>query len=94
MKQLLAIISLLLITTNAQAASTSLPIKAEIINLTLMPLEDAIAFCDERALECPLLRIKYEQAVSDNVNTAIPADAYKQIAQESLLVSAISIRYE
>ena len=39
----------------------SLRLRAVIVNLTLMPIEQAIAFCDERNLDCPAIREKAEE---------------------------------
>ncbi|MEC8664671.1 MAG: hypothetical protein VXY16_04300 [Pseudomonadota bacterium] len=47
--------------SDSQAENFTLTIRATIINLTLMPLEDAIAFCDERNLECPALRFEADE---------------------------------
>ncbi len=48
----------LLTATNALGASVTLPISARIINLTTMPVQEAIAFCDEHNMACPALREK------------------------------------
>lgn len=60
MKHIFLTIILILLSTNAFAASASLPVMVKIINLTQMPIEEAIAFCNERNLACPDLRQKYE----------------------------------
>lgn len=65
MKQILLTLGLVLITTEAFAASVALPIRATIINLTALPLAEAIAFCDERNMECPALRMKHERQATD-----------------------------
>ena len=65
MKTLLLTLTLTVVffSTNAWGASTEMPIGATIINLTTVPIEEAIAFCDERNLACPALREKYEMQV-------------------------------
>lgn len=45
-------------TCSAHSAEATLPMSARIINLTDMPLEEAIAFCNERNLVCPAIRSK------------------------------------
>lgn len=47
--------------SDSQAENFTLTIRATIINLTLIPLEDAIAFCDEHNLECPALRFEADE---------------------------------
>ena len=44
--------------TPAYAESARLPIKASIVNLAAMPIEQALNFCDQRNLDCPAIRIK------------------------------------
>ena len=50
MKILFIILLILSLSMPAYAESTQLPIRAVIINLTQMPIKQAIAFCDERGL--------------------------------------------
>lgn len=45
----------------AHSAEATLPMSARIINLTDMPIEEAIAFCDERNLVCPELRSQWDE---------------------------------
>lgn len=45
----------------AHSAEATLPMSATIINLTDVPLEEAIAFCDERNLICPELRSQWDE---------------------------------
>lgn len=40
------------------AASAELPIKVKIVNLTTMPVKDALQFCNERHIACPAIREK------------------------------------
>jgi hypothetical protein len=49
------------ISTPAFAQTATLPIRAVIINLTQMPIEQAIAFCNERGLECPNIRAALDE---------------------------------
>lgn len=44
----------------ANAAEVNLPMSAKIINLTDMPIEEAIAYCDAHNLPCPALRAEYD----------------------------------
>lgn len=63
MKYFFALFLLLATTTGAFGAervSVNMPIKSQIINLATMPVEEAIAFCDRRAMKCPAIRVKYE----------------------------------
>ena len=55
------VIGILSWASDSQAENFTLTIRATIINLTLIPLEDAIAFCDERNLECPALRFEADE---------------------------------
>ena len=54
-------IGVISLSSDSQAENFTLTIRATIINLTLIPLEDAIAFCDERNLECPALRFEADE---------------------------------
>lgn len=45
----------------ASAESVKLHMKARIINLTLMPIDEAVKFCDDRNMACPELRYRAEQ---------------------------------
>ena len=62
----------------AFAGEASLPIKATIINLTKIPLDDAIAFCDEHNFECSSIRDEYEQQslYEDANRLAVSEDGY------------------
>lgn len=65
MKLFFLVVLLGVLSSNAWAsgssgASATMPIKAKFVNLTTMPLEEALAFCDERSMPCPALREKYE----------------------------------
>ena len=55
------VIGILSWASDSQAENFTLTIRATIINLTLIPLEDAIASCDERNLECPALRFEADE---------------------------------
>lgn len=66
MKRIFLTLGLVFIATDAFAASAILPMQAKITNLTTIPVAEAIAFCDERNLECPALRRKYEQEREQN----------------------------
>lgn len=68
MKQLILTLGLVFIATPAFAASAVVPVSVTIINLTTMPIAEAIAFCDERNMECPALRKKYEQERAQNAS--------------------------
>ena len=65
MKFFFLTLCMVLVATNAFAkdgsgASIELPIGARIINLATMPVEEAIAFCDQRNMACPAIRERYE----------------------------------
>jgi hypothetical protein len=64
MKHIFLALSLVLVLmpTDVFAASANLPVTARIINLTTMPIEEAISYCDERNLACPSLREKNNSA--------------------------------
>ena len=53
-------ISLLCVCLPAHAAEVDVPMTVKIENLTDRPLEEAIAYCDERNLPCPELRAQYD----------------------------------
>jgi hypothetical protein len=63
MKYFFLILLLTFVPGNALAASASasLPISVSIINLATLPVEEAIAFCDDRYIACPAIRKKYEK---------------------------------
>jgi len=52
---ILSMVMLLLINPS-HAAETRLPITVTIVNLTQMPKDKALKFCDERGMECPNIR--------------------------------------
>lgn len=54
-------VGLLYYTKPAHSAEATMPMSARIINLTDMPLEEAIAFCDERGMICPELRSQWDE---------------------------------
>lgn len=51
----------------ASAESVKLHMKARIINLTLMPIDEAVRFCDDRNMACPELRRQAEQMRTNKV---------------------------
>lgn len=58
------ILSLTILTcmaTPSFAASVEMPVNVKIFNLAQMPVEEAIAFCNERNLACPAIREKHEK---------------------------------
>jgi len=58
---LIVFVSIFIISGNAFANTATMPIQVKVVNLTQMPLEDAIAYCDERSMACPALREEYEE---------------------------------
>jgi hypothetical protein len=61
MRFIITITLCIFISAPAFAQTATLPIRAVIINLTQMPLEQAIAFCNERGLECPNIRAALDE---------------------------------
>ena len=59
---LVLVLVLVLMPTDVFAASADFPVTAKIVNLTTMPIEEAISYCDEHNLQCPSLREKNEKA--------------------------------
>lgn len=51
----------LLYSGSAWAANDILPIKVRIVDLTQMPLSEALQFCDERNMSCPAIREKAQE---------------------------------
>lgn len=52
------VLALCLYGRTAFAAEVDLPIHARIVNLTQMPLPEAIAYCNAHGLACPNIRKK------------------------------------
>ena len=46
--------------------SAALPISVKIVNLSTMPLAEAMAFCEERNMACPVIRAKYARQDHEN----------------------------
>lgn len=59
------------ITKPAHSATTTLPMSARIINLTGMPLDEAIAFCNERNIVCPELRSQWDEITKVQFSSAL-----------------------
>lgn len=47
---------LLFASSQSYGASVILPIRVGIVNLTLLPLPEAVAYCDAHGLACPAIR--------------------------------------
>ena len=54
----------------ASAESIKLHMKARIINLTLMPIDEAVKFCDDRNMACPELRYRAEQMKLEKITNS------------------------
>lgn len=57
-------------------ATVKLPVAAKIVNLALMPVGEAIAFCDQRALACPAIREKYAEQQDQFAGERAAATSY------------------
>lgn len=64
-------------------ASVELPITTRIINLATMPVEDAMAFCERRAMTCPAIKVKYEQKYgTQEISDFDQVDTTRKIAMQ------------
>lgn len=79
MKIFFLTLAVVLVTSQAFAnpnieVSVKLPIRSQIINLATMPVEEALAFCNERNMACPAIRNKYEMQRRGQIGESIKTD--------------------
>ena len=64
--KILILLILLLFPNVALSAEATMGMGAKIVNLTLIPIEEAVAFCIERQIDCPAIFEEYEEETGKN----------------------------